>query len=353
MSHQSDCPKRIIALTAYNRPRLLEACLQSLAKAQNITDWEIRISVDPSERTEELERIILSAMSNGLRISHRVNTAKLGVRANPHSLLQWCFKDNAKLVLYLEDDIVVSSDCLVFCDAIGSLFDFSSEYLCGNLLTTTCNSHSVFCPPPGSGSELKDFVIKNKFFSSLGIILNQQQFLSHFEPNWFRSPLKLRGFQGQEADGWDLAINDYLLSRPDLYALQSLVPRITHKGIIGTHSNEDFHHSSYSHVMEYEPPIDELSATSQPLTIQVLSREEMTAIDSASWPYTKSFLNLAHHLTDLQSFCMSQESPEVRELKIALKDMEARLEEISSRLNKRSIRLAEKIALSIKSIIRR
>ncbi|WP_071190077.1 glycosyltransferase [Trichormus sp. NMC-1] len=360
---------KIVAITAYNRPTLLYSCLKNLSQAHKVEEWEIWISIDPSNVTNKIVSIIESFANQKLKVNFVVNDSRLGVRKNPYKLLQWCFGHEASLVLYLEDDVLVSSDCLNFSEVINKIPKFSSNYLCANLLTTTCNSHSVLCPPIEDYSKLKNILVKNKFFSSLGIILNKYQFINYFEPNWFNYPLNLRNFQGAETDGWDLAINDYLLSNKDLFVIQSIIPRISHKGIHGTHADYSFHQSAYSHVKIYEPCHNSLDTKQNQLSIKIIRREDVKTLEKLFPPYIKSYINMIHQFTDLQISSMEIENKlknsqyinntipkhnddadsEIQEFTL----LQKRLKDMESRLNKKSIWIAEKVVSILNRLIGR
>jgi GR25 family glycosyltransferase involved in LPS biosynthesis len=364
---------KIIAITAYNRPTLLYSCLKKLSQANKVEEWEISISVDPSNITNEIVSIIESFANQKFKVNFVVNDSRMGVRRNPYKLLQWCFGHEASLVLYLEDDVLVSSDCLDFSEAINEIPDFSINYLCANLLTTTCNSHSVLCPPIEEYSKLRHILVENKFFSSLGIIINRHQFIKHFEPNWFNYPLKLRNFQGAETDGWDLAINDYLLSNQKLFVLQSMIPRISHHGIHGTHADYNFHQLAYSHVKIYEPCHNYLKTNNYLSFIQIIRRKDIKTLEELFPPYIKSYINMIHQFTDLQISSIAIETELKNEIKriqnlnnLMPKDNEfidseiaeftllkQRLTDMELRLNKKSIRIAEKVASIFNKIIGR
>jgi hypothetical protein len=128
---------KIIAMTAYKRPTLLYSCLKSISDLHGIENWEIWTLIDPSDSTGEIVEIIQLFQKKNLCIKFAINESKLGVRRNPYKLLQWCFGNNADLILYLEDDVIVSKDSLKIAEAINSIANFSSSYLCGNLLTVT------------------------------------------------------------------------------------------------------------------------------------------------------------------------------------------------------------------------
>ncbi|OBQ40723.1 MAG: hypothetical protein AN484_22140 [Aphanizomenon flos-aquae WA102] len=363
----------IVAITAYNRPKLLYSCLKNLSRSHKVEEWEIWISVDPSDVTNEIVSIIESFANQNLKVNFVVNDSRLGVRKNPYKLLQWCFGNKASLVLYLEDDVLISSDCLDFSEAISEIPNFSNNYLCANLLTTTCNSHSVLCPPIEDYSKLANILVENKFFSSLGIILNKYQFINYFEPNWFNYPLKLRNFQGAETDGWDLAINDYLLSNQKLFVLQSMIPRISHHGIHGTHADYNFHQLAYSHVKIYEPCHNYLKTNNYLSFIQIIRRKDIKTLEELFPPYIKSYINMIHQFTDLQISSIEVENNMINDIKqiqswnnkiskdnnnidselSELTLLRKRLTDMELKLNKKSIRIAEKVASILNRLIGR
>ena len=45
-------------MTVYNRPQYLEKSLNSLANVRYIDEWEVYISIDHSDRLEEIFKII-------------------------------------------------------------------------------------------------------------------------------------------------------------------------------------------------------------------------------------------------------------------------------------------------------
>ena len=48
---------KTISMTAYNRPDYLKATLEDLSK-NNPRDWHFFISVDPSDKTEEIRQVL-------------------------------------------------------------------------------------------------------------------------------------------------------------------------------------------------------------------------------------------------------------------------------------------------------
>ncbi|TYQ26991.1 glycosyltransferase family 2 protein [Pseudanabaena sp. UWO311] len=356
---------KIVAITAYNRPTLLYTCLKKLSNICNIKNWQIYISIDPSSLTSEIVSVIESFSKSNLKINFVINDSKMGVRRNPYKLLQWCFGDEAELVLYLEDDVVVSSDCLQVAEAISHTPNFSDYYLCANLLTTTCSSQSILSLPPEVHTAFKAVFLENKFFSSLGIILNRHQFIKYFEPNWFNYPLKLRSFRGAETDGWDIAINDYLLSTNDLFVIQSMIPRISHQGTHGTHADYNFHKSAYSHIRVYEPTPSSFEENDEKFAIEVIRREDTTTFsEKYNYPYIKSYVNIIHEITDLQISNINIEK-KLNEKIITMRDsivesnatqfalLQKQLIEMELRLNKKSIQIAEKLSFFINRLIGR
>lgn len=350
---------KVIAITAYNRPTLLYSCLKNISEINRLEEWQTYISIDPSEITAEIVSVIESFASSDFKISFVINSSKMGVRRNPYKLLQKCFGDQAELVLYLEDDVIVSNDCLQVAESISCITNFSNDYLCANLLTTTCNSRAVLNFDPECYPKVSGFFFESKFFSSLGIILNRHQFIKHFEPNWFNYPVKLKNFQGEETNGWDLAINDYLLSTDKLFVIQSLVPRISHQGTHGTHADLDFHNSAYSHIEVYKAPQSISNINIHPMIIQ---RSNVAALQNFRLDYIKSYLNMIYEFTDLQLYNvdmqerLSKEFVEIENMQFHMTELillKEKLVNMESRINKKSVRLAEKLASILNRLIGR
>ena len=81
---------------------------RSLA-ANDLRGWNIFIQLEPSEFVEDF-RTAAAEILSATPTSIVVNAERLGVRLNPYRLLSRVFNEGADLVLYLEEDLLLSDD---------------------------------------------------------------------------------------------------------------------------------------------------------------------------------------------------------------------------------------------------
>ncbi|WP_157991533.1 glycosyltransferase [Caldimonas tepidiphila] len=286
-------PRLAIAATAFQRPIHLDRMLCSVARARNHAHWPLYLSVEPSERTQEVLDVIETHRGT-LDLHVRVNAQRKGVRQNPHDNIVWAFEQKADLVLLLEDDLVIGRDALEYCELLNAGALGGDEVVCANLLMTTCNSESIHCPASEDEHErLREFVIRTRFFSSVGVLFSRQQWQRHFAPNWFRDGFCMENWEGHPSVGWDVAMNGYLLANRGLQVLQSLVPRVTHDGAGGTHVTDDFQARSFDNVQLPDTQDTPLRS------LQVLdARNDLMRIPS---PTVRLYVNLCRHLWTQQT----------------------------------------------------
>jgi hypothetical protein len=103
----------------------------------------------------------------------------------------------------------------------------------------------------------------------------------------------MQNWMGARAEGWDVALNRFLLTTPELVVLQSLVPRVNHDGAGGTHVSDRFQASSFDH-------LDLSLFQGQPLPgLRVL--DPLTDLDQVRSVSARMYLNLCRHLWTLQA----------------------------------------------------
>ena len=102
----------IIAIPTYNRRAELEACLACLAAAEGLDDWRIVIGDDCSTDYDIAEVV----RHTPLAVTVLRNKANLGCDGNSVLLLEACLRKNARRVLLLDSDMIVSSDALSFAE---------------------------------------------------------------------------------------------------------------------------------------------------------------------------------------------------------------------------------------------
>lgn len=233
-----------ICLCAYNRPALLRELLASVARAHNAAQWPIFISLEPSPVQDEILAVV-DAFRDTLHIHSRVNTQRLGVWRNPFACIEWALASGAVHILLLEDDLLIDPFALDWCTQVLPWMQDDANIMAANLLFTTCNSSAIFVCPDDKRQTYGHWVISTRNFSSLGLFFTRKQWQRHLAPAWFGKGV--RGWDGLRTDGWDNAVLRHMVCAERLRVLQSLVPRVAHRGIWGEHVRPEF--QDYSHAL--------------------------------------------------------------------------------------------------------
>jgi mannosyltransferase OCH1-like enzyme len=267
---------KTITITAFNRPHYFKQLLSSLL-ANDLNGWQIYIQIEPSDKVDEFKSIA-AALLPAEQYQLDVNITRLGVRQNPYALLQKVFAQGALVNIYLEEDMVVSSDLTHLATWYQSLNH--QDIVCANLMFSGCASAGFI-----SSLDCPTFLVKSKCFNSLGFILTNQQWEQHFEPQWFKTPKYFLNPRGEKVDGWDLTMYNYVLSHSRLKVISPLLARATHTGKEGgMHCSEEFHTRAFENL-----PIFQSKTHNQNYSI---------VKDYNTLPYAvKAQLNLWHDMT--------------------------------------------------------
>ena len=231
--------KKIIVITAFRRPDSLKNLLASLC-SNNLNGWSILIQLEPSSETIKcvsLCQTILRDQDFKVHVNKRVE----GIRNNTFNVTQTAFSQGADLILYLEEDLIISPDALDMCNWYYD--NHSDDILCLNLLARSTGSSACL-----SSLDYPKELIKTKSFNSLGVALTKRQWMTFFKDSWLLKPENHLTYRGQKADGWDFSIYDFLLSHSNLHVLQPLLARVNHIGGKGTYCTDEYQEKSFSYV---------------------------------------------------------------------------------------------------------
>ena len=233
-----------ITITAYNRPHYFEQLLFSLIQ-NNLDGWKIYIQVEPSHQAQQFIDIT-NKILQGKNYCIEVNKSVLGVRQNPFAVLKKAFESGSRINIYLEEDLLVSPDITRLADWYLNLDH--TNLMCLNLMLAGCSSSGFI-----SSVDHPECLFETKCFNSLGFIITDKQWQYYFAPNWFRFPQFFLNVYGDQVDGWDLAMYDYLLSNHDLKVLAPLFARANHNGQYGgAHCSEAFHEMAFGNLPIYQ-----------------------------------------------------------------------------------------------------
>ena len=111
--------KRELVFTAFNRPDYLRQTIHSWNQADNIEDWNVSYSLEPSVLRDQMIAEFNNLQSGSMYGD--VNKQVQGVLVNPYLAMGSAFDIMNDFAVLAEDDIVVSSDILEY-------FDWAMKY---------------------------------------------------------------------------------------------------------------------------------------------------------------------------------------------------------------------------------
>ncbi len=274
--------KKTITITAMNRPELFRGTLKSLQK-NNISGWHILIGIEPGLCAAELKAICLEELA---RQSFEViiNPAVLGLRLNPHRLMETAFAQGSELNLYIEEDFLLAPDAA--CLALWYHQHHKPEFLCLNLLSGPCGTAGLL-----SDARYPNGVIKSKTFNSIGFAVRKQEWVNAISPAWLAEdtqPEEIGGFfaNWRTRWGWDYSVYGLLAATPNLFSVQPILARATHTGAEGVNMRPALQEKAFSGLelcMEAQSSFELLPVETLPRDIrsQIYLHEELTGMRMA------------------------------------------------------------------------
>jgi tetratricopeptide (TPR) repeat protein len=220
-----------ISITGYRRPKYFRQLLECLVE-NDLHGWKVEIQLEPSPYVGDYIGIAKELLS-GYQCAISVNPYLLGVRLNPFALLSRLFEGGSDIVLYLEEDMVISRDAVELANWYSQ--NAQDDIMCLSLLAGA-SPGLISCP----GHE--DILFKSKMFNSWGFALTRQNWSRHFQPRWMIDYPSSLDFDGKKTIGWDWSMFHYLARSGGLYALSPVTARATHSGRDGgTHQAPAWH----------------------------------------------------------------------------------------------------------------
>lgn len=205
---------KTVTLPAFNRPRYLEHTLNSLSK-NNLLGFDIMyINID--SKNEEV--IDLCKSINFIQTDIRINETTLGVRRNPFDVINRAFDNGSSFNVHIEDDILLSKDTF---DLARWYFENIPEdkYLLLN-----------FCNYFNDSKNLPNKVVEYDEFIAIGFCFFAFSWYQFIKPFWFKDHI----IKKSKNVGWDWTVRD-VIRKYNLKTLTSLIPRVEHIGLVGTH----------------------------------------------------------------------------------------------------------------------
>jgi hypothetical protein len=188
---------RTICIPTNDRPELLAECVGSINRASHASDWIVFACPETSP--------------------------KRGCRANTHEACRNAADSGASWILYLEDDVVISPDALLLCDAFIQR-DAAQGILCFRRWHDTQTDEAAIVRPANHGLLGDGFLFPSSLWP----------FLSSW---WFRDEPEMGGAM------WDWSVS-YGLDKAGIPQWRPMINRSRNIGITGTHtkSGADLNH---------------------------------------------------------------------------------------------------------------
>lgn len=214
--------RRTIVLTAHDRPGYLRRTLGAL-RGNDLGGWTLEAAVEPGNA--HVRALVESFADAPATVT--VNPKRLGVRKNPWRALERAFDAGADVVLYVEDDVLVSPDATALATWYAAHPDRDRALaLCllaygsdpGRPEDVVETSDPV--RPPGVAP-----------FPSLGVVFTRSGW-ARARGRWF------------DDDGWDRGLGRALADGAAIW--HPAWSRSTHIGrLAGSHCEPDFHDRTF------------------------------------------------------------------------------------------------------------
>jgi hypothetical protein len=227
-----------IAITAYRRPHLFAAMLKTLS-ANELAGWRIMIGIEPSPAADEIV-CLAEKLLRGQHFDLTINQVRLGIKKNPFQLIERAFDEGAQMVLYVEEDLLLSPDTTAL--ALWFELNHRPEWLCLSLLAGGCASTGFLSNP-----DYPDLLFAGHTFNSLGFAVRRAEWERYMRNAWMTEPARVLQFDGALTGGWDWSLFTMLMNNPQLRTLQPVLARATHNGRLdGEHCTPRFHDAAFA-----------------------------------------------------------------------------------------------------------
>jgi len=132
----------VIVVVAYNRPKYLHRVLNSLAKCDGIERYPVHIFIDPVDQLVTRKNVEFVAKAFESSRTLRVSTHK--TRLGPHKNIQHAVNDafkshDARFVIVLEDDVILSQDALSFMEYARDTFENDTNVFTATGYSNNCH----------------------------------------------------------------------------------------------------------------------------------------------------------------------------------------------------------------------
>lgn len=170
--------RKTISLTSHQRPEYLRRVLESLSTCEDIQDWNLIISQNPTVKAAECVEVIEAfEKKTGCNVVLLMNQKIFSVRDNPFRVLRYAFETlESDVNIYLEDDVIVSR----WTTRLALWYHQNAPDPTkpgGDVCLCLFNNK----PDYGMGPAL---LRRPSFEAALGLVILPSQWKIHLKPNW-------------------------------------------------------------------------------------------------------------------------------------------------------------------------
>lgn len=220
-------------LTVYNRPEYLGPVLDSLVGVRGWEDWHLCISIEPSDRLQEVQDLVATFLPkvHPRSVEVIVNPERYGVLHHPWVRWQELFERGFDYVLRSEDDLIHGQDVLEYHSWAAATFQHDPAVGIVTAFAADNRSHAECHRRIGLGSPLLIGTWFDRWRDVIG-------------PTWDHD----YSTGDTNTRGWDHNIHLRVFPERGLHAILPNHTKVEHIGVFGEHSTPE--------VFYVQPPFD-------------------------------------------------------------------------------------------------
>ncbi len=121
--------KKVITISAYDRPIYLARTMDALSRCYGIQDYKLHCFVDLSSEQETIHDVCIDIRIRcGLNLDITFNDTRVDCNTNIYDCLYWGFEQTDYLI-HIEDDIVLAKDALLYFEQCGKTYEKDQDIL--------------------------------------------------------------------------------------------------------------------------------------------------------------------------------------------------------------------------------
>lgn len=213
-----------VVFTAYNRTDYLEQTLQAWSKVNNIDKFDIYFSVEPSDKVEDIKKMLKDFGDKVYSNVHvKYNKELMGCAKNTWSSLDYLFS-KYNFVILAEDDILPSKDIVDYFIYLENKYRDVSDV-------------AVISASNRAGESDPTFVAKTPGFPGLIWGTWAKYWNKYFKDTWDFD--YSTGTEENPQSGWDWNLTLRVMPQNNLWSIYPVASRSQHIGVNGIHCDEN------------------------------------------------------------------------------------------------------------------